>query len=416
MSSSKPPLKLGHEYVSADEDVIIAEMVAEMQAQVDKMYANRKMLRQVHTKMHGCVRAKFDIERDLPKELQVGVFKEAKSYHAWVRFSNASTKPKADKKKDIRGCAIKLMGVEGEKILTVEGTDEIQDFLLMSSETFFSHNLADFRRLLKLSTSSQIKTLLYLLSPLHMGLLKRLGKSTIKCQNPLAIPYWSTQPYQWGSPDKAVKYFLKPSPDNVIINENFEDYDYLRVNMAQTLNSHEIKYDFYVQFQTDAEAMPIEDPTIPWESQFQKVATLTIVPQSFDSEEQMNFGENLSFNSWHTLTEHRPLGSFNRARRRVYETMSSYRHHWNNLVKREPTDSPDFLDTGHILADNAIHTMMPTKGVVKQMAQVNVKCSKETAYKYISSGPELCTWLKKAGPVPGALNVENEPAKRCCCI
>ena len=51
--------KLGHEYVTADEDSIAAQMVNEFEAQVTRMYKDKKMLRQVHTKMHGCVKATF---------------------------------------------------------------------------------------------------------------------------------------------------------------------------------------------------------------------------------------------------------------------------------------------------------------------------------------------------------------------
>ena len=64
--------------------------------------------------------------------------------------------------------------------------------------------------------------------------------------------------------------------------------------------------------------MPVEDPTVEWTAPWQKVATIRIPPQSFDSPEQMAFGENLSFTPWHTLPEHRPLGGVNRARKRIY--------------------------------------------------------------------------------------------------
>ena len=132
--------QLGHEYIAANEDAIGSQMVNELEAQVDRMYKDKKMLRQIHTKMHGCVKAAFTIELNLPAELKIGVFSQEKTYHAWVRFSNANTKPKADKKKDVRGVAIKLMGVPGEKILNDEHLQNTQDFLLMNTETFFSKN------------------------------------------------------------------------------------------------------------------------------------------------------------------------------------------------------------------------------------------------------------------------------------
>lgn len=336
--------ELGKEYIEPGEKVIIDEMVVELKAQVDRIYADEEMKRQVHTKMHGCVKAVFTVEEDLPSAYKVGVFKEPKEFDSWVRFSNASTKPKPDSKKDIRGAAIKLMDVPGEKILDGQLSEMTQDFLLMSSETFFSRNIEEFRLTLKSATSvSKLRMVLYFLNPKHWSLFRRLIKSMIKCTNPLTTGYWSTQPYRFGAEDKAVKYFLRPSPNNVIVNENTSDDDYLRVNLAQTLNNNAASFDFCVQLQTNADTMPVEDPTIPWKSDFVKVATLKIIPQRFDSKDQISFGEELSFNPWHSLPEHKPLGSFNRARKVVYVALSKYRHEKNKVPMVEPTASEDFL-------------------------------------------------------------------------
>ncbi|HSC52732.1 MAG TPA: SRPBCC family protein [Phnomibacter sp.] len=393
------PKQIGREYISTDEDAIAAAMVNELEKQLDRLYKNTKTLRQVHTKMHGCVKAAFTIEPHLPAALRVGVFAEEKAYHAWVRFSNGSTVPKPDVKKDVRGIAIKLMGVPGEKLLTDEHLQLTQDFLLMNSETFFSKNVKEFKGLLAAATAaSKLKLLGYAVNPLHWSLLKRVAASNKRCSNPLAIAYWSTQPYQFGQTDSAVKYFLKPRCTNAIVVENEREEDYLRINLAQTLNDHEAVFDFFVQFQTDADAMPIEDSTVAWGSQYIKLATLRIPPQEFDSKEQMDFGDNLSFNSWHCLPAHRPLGSFNRVRRRVYEVLSAYRHQKNQLPVFEPQDETNFLppfkaETG------AIDFAVPKKHIVKVQASQLVHCSKEIAFKYISSSQKLQGWLKKSGPV-----------------
>jgi len=343
MSSTAEP-QLGKEYPNPEEPAIIQEMIEEMEAQVDRLYKNKHMERQVHTKMHGCVKAKFTVEPNLPETLKVGVFSHSKSYQAWIRFSNASTIPKPDKKKDIRGMAIKLMNVPGEKLLADELTLNTQDFLVMSSETFFSHNLIQFRKTLKAATAkSKFALLWYFLNPKHWKLARRLMKSMIACKNPLHQQYWSTQPFRFGADDRAVKYFVKPWESNNYVNENFKDEDYLRINMQQTLNSNPVGFDFYVQQQTNAVTMPIEDPTIPWDSPFQKVASIEIVKQTFDSEAQMAFGQTLSFNAWHSLPEHQPLGSFNRARKVAYETLSKYRHKWNDAPMFEPQETPHFF-------------------------------------------------------------------------
>ena len=80
MSTNTTPKLLGHEYIQTDEDAIAAKMVDELEAQVTRMYEDKKMLRQIHTKMHGCVKAEFIVEPDLPENLKVGIFCEAKTY------------------------------------------------------------------------------------------------------------------------------------------------------------------------------------------------------------------------------------------------------------------------------------------------------------------------------------------------
>jgi hypothetical protein len=397
---------IGHEYPSSNEETIIAKMVNELKSQLDRLYRGKKMLRQIHTRMHGCVKAAFTIEPNLPNNLRVGVFSQPKTFHAWVRFSNAATKPKPDKKKDVRGIAIKLMEVPGEKILNEAHLQNTQDFLLMNKETFFSKNLEQFSGLLSaFTTPNKLKVIAYLINPLHWGLLKKVTQSNTLCNNPAELNYYSTQPYQFGSINSAVKYYLKPWPSNNLIIENKSDPYYLRYNLAQTLNNNELKFDFYIQQQTDAEAMPIEDPTIPWDAQFIKLATLTIPPQIFDSNEQFEFGDNLSFNSWHSLPEHRPLGSFNRARKRVYEALSAYRHKKNGIPMVEPQDSPDFLPKNNNVTNNTIDEKVPIKKVLVKKACVIVNCSKQTAFEYISSNTELPNWLKKSGPIKGDLSV-----------
>lgn len=398
--------KLGHEYVTYDEDRIAAQMVNEFEAQVTRMYKDKKMLRQVHTKMHGCVKATFAVEKNLPEEMKVGVFAgEPLEYNAWVRFSNGNTKPQKDKKKDIRGVAIKLMGVPGEKILTDPQFQETQDFLLMSSETFFAKTIKELNSFLKgLTSASKLKNLISLLT--HIPTLLRVKKSMVACANPLSIPYWSTQPYQFGKIDRAVKYHLRPSPENQTVIENTTDYNYLRYNMAQTLHDNEAKFDFYVQFQTDPEDMPIEDPTVAWTSEYIKLATLTIYAQVFDSNEQIEFGDNLSFNPWHSLPAHRPLGSFNRVRKRVYESLSQFRHAKNKLPVFEPKNSSDFLkDIIYPSNNKTIEQQIPSKKILQTTAEVIVNCSKEKAYKYVASIPKLPQWLLKTGPIYNIINV-----------
>jgi hypothetical protein len=80
--------------------------------------------------------------------------------------------------------------------------------------------------------------------------------------------------------------------------------------------------------------MPIEDPSVEWDqtlSPFETVATIQLPAQDFDSTEQNLFCDNLSFNPWHSLPDHRPIGGINRLRKAVYQAVSVYRHERNQV-------------------------------------------------------------------------------------
>lgn len=59
---------------------------------LDKRYKPpEQILRGVHPKSHGCVKATFTINPDIAPEFQVGLFAEpGKQFDAFIRFSNAA--------------------------------------------------------------------------------------------------------------------------------------------------------------------------------------------------------------------------------------------------------------------------------------------------------------------------------------
>jgi ketosteroid isomerase-like protein len=334
----QPPV-VGREYQPGDESRHIGQMIQDLEGELRKMYPTGETLRQAHPKMHGCVRAEFIINPDLPKELRVGLFKDAKSFPAWIRFSNASTKPKPDSKKDVRGVAIKLMEVPGEKLLSDQRDAFTHDFNLISHEVFVSKSVKQFSGLMKAVTSGVPHVILFFLNPLHWGVLLRTIQSFIKCDHVLDIPYWSTTPYQFGDETRAVKYHLSPVEINPPKYKASNDPDYLHKNLVDALSKDDAYFDFCIQFQQDAILMPIEDPTKKWFSPNIKLATIRIPKQVFDTDEQNEFGTTLSFTPWHCLPQHRPIGGMNRARKQVYEALSKFRHARNHEPYKEPTST-----------------------------------------------------------------------------
>jgi hypothetical protein len=331
-----PHHSLAQETIPANEIEYTHDLAARLQAKIIRDNPTGIMRRDAHPKMHGLVKAEFIIKPDLPPMLQVGIFSEPRTYQAWIRFSNQDGTIQADTARDIRGMAIKLMGVAGDKLLDAERHAQTQDFILISTNVFVTKNVAEFDALIKAMTGSTWAKIGFFAT--HWRVIWNLIKSMKKFANPLQTRYWSTTPYLFG--ETAVKYSAIPHvthPDEIPANPG---PDYLREAMVRQLSQREAIFDFTVQLQVDATGMPIEDPSKEWreaESPFLKVATIRIPPQEFDSEAQRSFGENLSFTPWHSLPAHRPLGGINRARKIVYDAISSFRHARNNVPRREPT-------------------------------------------------------------------------------
>lgn len=328
--------ELAREYPPPGEQAFTQDLAARLKANVTQDNPTGIMRRDAHPKMHGVVKAEFVVEPDLPEQLRIGVFKEPKIFPAWIRFSNADSKIGPDIERGIRGMAIKLMNVEGEKILPDELHETTQDFLLISTNIFLTRDVQQFDDLTKALTGSTLAKIVFFIC--HLRVVRNLFLSMKTFANPLQIRYWSTTPYLFGS--AAVKYSVIPtviSPDTIPANPTD---DFLRDAMSRQLVQGAAVFDFAVQLQTDAEKMPIEDSGCAWSetaSPFRKVATIRILQQHFDDEKQRQFGENLSFTPWHSLPEHRPLGGINRARQVVYRVISTFRHAKNNVPMKEPS-------------------------------------------------------------------------------
>lgn len=294
-----------------------------------------KIRRDAHPKQICLLKAEFTVSPNLSEDLKVGVFKDALTYPCWLRYSNQNSPPAPDHVKDIRGLAIKLMGVAGDKVLVEEKDAKTHDFVMASADYFVTPNVVGFSKLITALVSGKFRLILYFLS--HPGVTYRLLSTLKNFGSLLEARFWSISPYLFG--DRVVKYSLKPqNSEQSAIPEKPSD-DYLRETMAQQLRTKEYYYDFMIQFQKDPQNMPVEDLSKPWkesESPFIKVATVKIPIQEFDSIEQQEYGDGLSFNPWHCLPEHRPLGSINRARRLAYVALSKLRHETNGIARFEP--------------------------------------------------------------------------------
>lgn len=320
--TSMTGLRLGEECIPPEEAAAIAGIAA-VQAQISRHQGPQ--LRGQHPKAHGCVEATFTTLADLPAELRVGVFAEPRQWPALVRFSNGATPD--DRKPDVHGMAIKLIGVAGTRAVEGDQGDD-QDFTLIDSETFFADSAARMFALMSARASGNAGLEAFASQdPANLETVERLQRSLRKdIASPLSIPYWSTVPYRCGT--VAVKYAVTPAPGNDSVTTPSNSPDYLREAMVEhlTRQSRSAAFDFFVQVQTDPVTMPIEDPTVVWNSPLIKIATLDIPAQEFATPDRNRRCEDSAFTPWHALDVHHPLGGINRARQPVYAAGADLRH------------------------------------------------------------------------------------------
>jgi hypothetical protein len=111
------------------------------------------------------------------------------------------------------------------------------------------------------------------------------------------------------------------------------------------LSEGDVDLELRLQLQTDPHLMPIENASVMWPEKLSPrvpVATLHIPRQTFDSPAQMEFAKRLSYNPWHCIADHRPLGNQSRARKRMYYELSKIRHAMNAVPHYEPTGDERF--------------------------------------------------------------------------
>ncbi len=303
----------------------------------------RTAKRDAHPKAHGCVAGSFTLNSQLPPDLAVGTFQPGKRYDTWVRFSNGSNDD--DRKDDARGMAIKILGVDGPRLLTgEESTAHTHDILLSNHHTFFLKDVATYVKFME-QVAEKGNPLKFFISwnPLNWHLREAvLAKKFTgqKISSPLTSRYWSVTPYKLGN--QVVKYTAVPCGGADTSGEHADDPNYLSKALKDGLRSgNGACFDFKIQRRTDARNMPVEDATKTWDeeaSPFVTIGQIKIPPQAFDSTQQQTFCENLSFTPWHGTPEHRPLGRINRTRKVVYEATSAARHRLNGARRVEPVD------------------------------------------------------------------------------
>jgi hypothetical protein len=337
---------LAEERIQPDEKAHLDAIIASFNAQMRKLWKPGYFERGGNTKTHGIVRGEFTVRDDLPEQMRRGIFAEPRTYSAWVRFSGPGPyiTPDID---DVgfMSMSIKLMGVPGPKLLDDE--KETQDLMGVSTPTFVTPDTRANARLQHWSLRNA--PTFYFLSFREPHILDSIMQLlwTKTQTSPLESEYFGCVPYLLGEGQAMLYSFhtrrrkrtrvprlpLRP-PDN-----------YLRDAMIRTLAEEDVEFDITLQLQTDPHLMPIENNAVLWPERLSPrvpAAVLRIPRQRFDSQEQLDFARVLSYNPWHCVPEHRPLGNQSRARKRMYSELSRLRQQMNGVEHYEPTGDEVF--------------------------------------------------------------------------
>lgn len=396
--------KLFTEYPEQDERKYYELLAEQVKIRMDNLYKDKeRALRDTHSKSHAAVKGTleiFDIDEEAIKRelsqrasltssqlnaisLKQGLLSLPKQYPVWLRFANGRFKVENDYVSDTRSMAVKVMGVEGER-LEQSYESKTQDIIVHNSEFFFVKTIRDYYGFFSAVVESDEATKKWLFQhPIQFLALVKGTSSTPKSL--LTERYWSSSASALGlNPDfdasqtdripveypAVIKYAFTPvssePPHNRIplqsrpgipklpfinrakalgLDPNQPD-NYYRDDIIQSLAKPDAQYcwDFGIQFQTSPN-MSIDDTTITWkesESPFFTVGRLTVKHQIINFEKQFDFCENLRFSPWNGLVVHRPVGSINRLRGVVYPIVASYRHQKRGLVNQEPTGNETF--------------------------------------------------------------------------
>ena len=293
-------------------EVLIADKISTViETSIREQYSPGSARRDAHPKAHGCVRAKV------------------------------SDSTRADTKRDARGIAVKVLGVPASKLLQDEEQATTQDFIMINHPVFFATDPARYLSFMEDVNSGKVyRKVLIPIALGFKGTVIALETRNSRISNPLQTRYWSMVPYQLGTGParQAVKYSVRACSAATDTLPKSPGHDYLHDALRASLQKGDACMEFLVQPRTST-SMDIEDSRIEWkESQapFYPVAMIRIPRQVFDTPEQNEFCENLSFTPWHALPEHKPLGVTNRLRKVIYDRVSRVRHEMNETKRQEP--------------------------------------------------------------------------------
>lgn len=309
------------EQIGADEAQRFAEygkQFAALQARKSKKYGAGRAL---HRKQLVAARGSLEVLGDLPAFARHGLFATPGTFETHLRLSNGGMDRASDKMPDIRGLALRVLGVQGESALG-NGPAKSQDFTLINQEQFAFPKSAEFVDFVMAASHGNGALLKFLVQ--RYGLLggpARLVKMLKTVGRPFGgfatEPLFSAVPIACGP--YAVRVRLLPGTDNGSADPGAKsDWG---ADISARLRRHALTWEIQLQPFVSEAVTPIEDASVNWPTPYTTVARLTVPQQdtnSADGTALTALVEASVFDPWQALAAHRPLGDVQRARKVVY--------------------------------------------------------------------------------------------------
>ena len=179
----------------------LVEMFVQMGQERRIRLGQRPAERAVFRKLHGVAYGEFEIMKDLPAAMRVGIFRHER-LNAWLRFSS-DTSPMSPDLGSTLGIGINLFGVPGPNALGEVG--DTADFVLQNFPIFFVNNAEE---MCEFTYAGVVKGDYpgYLAAhPATSAVLDRMQKPE---GSVLTTTYWAILPFRLGP--ELVKYRLVP--------------------------------------------------------------------------------------------------------------------------------------------------------------------------------------------------------------
>jgi hypothetical protein len=321
-------------------------------------------LRSVHAKAHGVLRGELEVLGSLPEYLAQGLFAKPGRYPVVMRFSTIPGDILDDSVSTPRGLAIKIVGVEGDRLEGSE-SDVTQDVVLVNGPAFGAPNAKKFLSTLKLlaKTTDRAEGFKKVVSGALRGVQSAIVATTGTPNATVATlggqpethilgeTFYSQVPVRFGN--YIAKLAVAPvSPELTALVQAPLDVNGvpngLREAVVNFFRDHGGVWEVRAQLCTNLDEMPVEDASIAWpekKSPYRGIGRITVKPQTaWSAARSAAVDDGMSFSPWHGLAAHQPLGSIMRVRKMAYEMGRRFRAENGGRTIQEPKELAPFND------------------------------------------------------------------------